>query len=194
MRLVPGLRILSLALLIGASLVPAASWAQLNSNIGTVALSATLPESLTITINSGGAVNWPALQANTAAQAGSTTTSVTTAWVLQPSRTAVAVWAYFGTAATALLHQTAGNPTDIPSSAVKIQVGGAGAFNALTNVSPFNAAASGLQIGATISTTPGNKAGTRTDTLAYQIDTTVVPALAADTYKGTLNIEAQATP
>lgn len=196
MRLVPGLRILSLALLVGASLVPAASWAQLNSAPGTVTLTATLAESLTINVTSGNAVNWNALQANTAAQAptGATTTSVTTAWVLKPTRTSVAVWAYFGTAATALLHQTAGNPTDIPSSAVKVQVGGAGAFNALTNVSPFNAAASGLQIGAAIAITNANRASSRTDTLAYQLDTTVVPQLAADTYIGTLNIAAQATP
>jgi hypothetical protein len=77
---------------------------------------------------------------------------------------------------------------------VKIQVGGAGPFNALTNVSPFNAAASGLQIGAPTAITGLNKNSSRTDTLAYQIDTTVVPQLQADTYIGTLNIEAQATP
>ena len=66
--------------------------------------------------------------------------------------------------------------------------------NALTSVSPFNAAASGLQIGPSIGITGLNKTGNRTDTLAYQIDTTVVPQLQADTYIGTLNIEAQATP
>jgi hypothetical protein len=77
---------------------------------------------------------------------------------------------------------------------VKIQIGGAGLFNALTNVSPFNAAASGLQIGAPTSITGTNKTGTRTDTFAYQIDTTIVPQLPADVYIGTLNIQAQATP
>ena len=189
--------IASLVLLLATSFVPA-SWAQINSNTGNVTLTATLPESLTINVNSGAAVNWiapgNALQSNTAAQAGSTTTSVTTAWVLKPGRTSVAVWAYFGSAAAALVHQTVGNTVDIPSSAVKIQVNGAGAYNPLTVVSPFNAAASGLRIGSSIAITGANKVGSRTDTLAYQIDTTVVPQLPADRYTGTLNIQAQATP
>jgi hypothetical protein len=167
--------------------------AQINSNTGTVTLNAQLSESLTISVNSGNNVNFT-LAGNTAANAGSTTTGITTAWVLKPGRTSVAVWAYFGSATAALVHQTAGNTVDIPSSAVKIQVGGAGAFNALTAVSPFNAAASGLQIGSSIAITGANKNSSRNDTLAYQIDTTVVPQLPADTYIGTLNIQAQATP
>jgi sarcosine oxidase gamma subunit len=170
------------------------SWAQAaNSNIGTVTINANLTESLTVTINSGAAVTIP-LVANTAVNTTATTTGVTTAWTLKPGRTSVAVWAYFGSAAAALVHQMAGNTTDIPSAAVKIQVGGAGAFNALTNVSPFNAAASGLQIGLPIGITGANKNSSRTDSLAYQIDTTVVPQLQADTYIGTLNIQAQSTP
>ena len=167
--------------------------AQINSNTGTVTLNAQLSESLTITVNSGSNVNFT-LAGNTAVNPGSTTTGITTAWVLKPGRTSVAVWAYFGSATAALVHQTAGNTVDIPSSAVKVQVGGAGAFNALTAVSPFNAAASGLQIGSSISITGANKNSSRNDTLAYQIDTTVVPQLPADTYIGTLNIQAQATP
>lgn len=180
----------ALALFVASA--PAAK-AQLNSNTGTVTLNATLSESLTVTVNSGSTVNFT-LAANTAVNAGSTTTGVTTAWVLKPGRTSVALWAYFTSATAALVHQTAGNTVDIPSSAVKIQVGGAGAFNALTAVSPFNAAASGLQIGPSIGITGANKNSSRADTLAYQIDTTVVPQLPADTYIGTLNIQAQATP
>jgi hypothetical protein len=170
-----------------------ASQAQTNSNTGTVTLTANLTESLSVTVNSGTAINFT-LAPNTAANAGSGNSSVTTAWTLKPGRTSVAVWAYFTSAASALVHQTVGNTTDIPSSAVKIQVGGAGLFNALINVSPFNAAASGLQIGAPVSITGLNKIGTRTDTMAYQIDTTIVPQLPADAYVGTLNIQAQATP
>jgi len=173
--------VVSLALVLIGLVVPASHAQAANSNIGTV------------TINSGAAVTIPLLP-NTAVNGTATTTGVTTAWTLKPGRTSVAVWAYFTSAGVALLHQTAGNTTDIPSSAVKIQVGGAGAFNPLTTVSPFNAAASGLQIGPSIGITGLNKTGNRTDTLAYQIDTTVVPQLQADTYIGTLNIEAQATP
>jgi len=193
MRFFRKLFVVSMALVFMGLFVPASHAQAANSNIGTVTINATLSESLTVTINSGAAVTIP-LVANTAVNGTATTTGVTTAWTLKPGRTSVAVWAYFGSAAVALLHQTAGNTTDIPSSAVKVQVGGAGAFNALTTVSPFNAAASGLQIGPSIAITGLNKTSSRTDTLAYQIDTTVVPQLQADTYIGTLNIEAQATP
>lgn len=192
MRFSNKLWIAAAALFISATNVAPAK-AQINSNTGTVTLNATLSESLTVTVNSGSTVNFT-LAPNAAANAGSTTTGITTAWVLKPGRTAVAVWAYFGSATAALVHQTAGNAVDIPSSAVKIQVGGAGPFNALTAVSPFNAAASGLQIGSSIAITGANKTSSRTDALAYQIDTTVVPQLPADTYIGTLNIQAQATP
>src|SRR5216683_6096585 len=68
--------------------------AQVNSNIGTVNLNATLSESLTVTVNSGSTVNFT-LAPNTAVNAGSATTGVTTAWVLKPGRTSVALWAYF---------------------------------------------------------------------------------------------------
>ncbi len=174
-------------------LFAATGTAQLNSNNATVTLNAVLPESLTVTVNSGATVNFT-LAANTPGNAGSTTTGITTAWVLKPGRTSVAIWAYFNSSTQALLHQTAGNSTDIPSAAVEIQDGGSGPFNALTNVSPFNAAASGLQLGSSIAITGANKNSSRTDTLAYQIDTTVVPQLQADTYIGTLNIQAQSTP
>ena len=187
-RFAPGIIYLALLLLLTTT-----GMAQLDSNVATVSLDATLPESLTMTINSGATVNFT-LAANTAANAGSTSTGLTTAWVLRPGRTSVAVWAYFSSATQALLHQTSGNTTDIPSAAVKLQVGGSGPFNALTNVSPFNAAASGLQVGASIAITAANKNSSRTDTLAYEIDTTVVPQLQADSYLGTLNIQAQATP
>jgi len=81
---------------------------------------------------------------------------------------------------------------NIPSAAVAIQINGTGPFTALTNTSPFVAAASGLQI-ANVRITAGNRTGSVTDTLAYNIDTTKVPQLPSDTYVGTLNIQAQAT-
>jgi hypothetical protein len=113
---------------------------------------------------------------------------------LKPGRTNIAVWAYFSSATAALNPATAGNTTTIPSSAIGVQVGGVGPFNSCTTVSPFNAAASGVLIGNTTITGNTNTNGNRTDTLAYNIDTTVVPQLPADTYTGVLNIQAQATP
>jgi hypothetical protein len=164
-----------------------------NSNIGTVTLNATLNESLTVTLMSGTSINFT-LAPNTAGNSGSGTSSLTTSWSLKPGRSSIAIWAYFTSSTAALNPLTTGNAVSIPSSAVKIQVNGAGAFNPCGNVSPFNAAASGLQIGTTSIGANTNLTGTRTDTLLYQIDTTVVPQLPADTYTGVLNIQAQVTP
>jgi len=180
----------AVAVLMAAGIAAAAP---ANSNIATVALNATLNESLTVTVTSGTSINFT-LAPNTAANNGSATSTVVTSWSLKPGRNNIAVWAYFTSAAAALNPVTAGNTVTIPSSAVKIQVNGAGAFNPCSNVSPFNAAASGLQIGATSITGNTNINGARTDTLAYQIDTTVVPQLPADSYTGVLNIQAQTTP
>ena len=173
--------------------VSRAAAAPANSNIATVALNATLNESLTVTVTSGTSITFT-LAPNTAANNGSGASTVVTSWSLKPGRNNIAVWAYFTSAAAALNPVTAGNTVTIPSSAVKIQVNGAGAFNPCSNVSPFNAAASGVQIGVTSITGNSNVNGTRTDTLAYQIDTTVVPQLPADSYTGVLNIQAQTTP
>lgn len=192
MRFVQRIYVASMALIFMGLSVPASRAQAINSNIGNVTINATLTESITVTINSGAAVTIPILP-NTAVNGTATTTGVTTAWTLKPGRTSLTVWAYFSSATAALVHQTAGNTTDIPSSGVQISYN-SGAFNALTVVSPFNAAASGLQIGPSIGITGANKHGNRTDTLGYNIDTTVVPQLQADTYVGTLNIEAQATP
>ena len=176
-----------------ASVAVSAAAATATSNIATVALNASLNESLTVTVSSGTNINFT-LAPNTVANNGSATSTITTSWSLKPGRNNIAVWAYFTSATAALNPVTAGNTFTIPSAAVKIQVNGAGAFNPCSNVSPFNAAASGLQIGTTSITGNTNVNGTRTDTLNYQIDTTVVPQLPADTYTGVLNIQAQATP
>jgi hypothetical protein len=170
-----------------------AAAASANSNVANVQFNATLNESLTVTVNSGSTVNFT-LSPNLNSNPGSTTSSVTTAWVLKPGRTNIAVWAYFSSAAAALNPTTAGNTATIPSSAIGVQVNGAGGFNSCTTVSPFNAAASGVLIGNTSITGNTNTNSSRTDTLAYNIDTTVVPQLPADTYTGVLNIQAQATP
>jgi hypothetical protein len=192
MQLYQKISLTAIALVL-TGLAPISRAQVINSAAGTVTLTANLAESLSVNVTSGTAVSFT-LASNTAANAGSGGSSVTTAWTLKPGRTSVALWAYFTSATSALVHQTAGNTSDIPSSAVKMQVGGAGPFSSLTSVSPFNASASGLQIGASIAITGLNKTSSRTDTLAYQIDTTVVPQLPADTYIGTLNIQAQATP
>jgi len=182
-----------------ASAISPAAKAQINSNTGTVTLNATLPESLTVNVTSGAVVNFT-LAANTAANAGSTTSTIQTAWVLQPGRTKVTVWAWVANGAAAL---TDGAGDNIPASAVTAVAAGSGSAGGALNtvasgganvpafVSP--AAATGVQIG-NVAINGANKAGSTTTTLTWNINTTGVPQLPAATYTGTVNIQAQATP
>jgi hypothetical protein len=123
--------------------------------------------------------------------AGSTKVTATTTWNLKASRTAVAVDAYFASAAAAL---TDGAGDNIPSSAFSIADNG-GAAAALVNTVAFGAANAGLQL-VSVPITAANRAGTRTDQMGFNINLTggTLPQLPAATYTGTLNIQAQATP
>ncbi len=163
--------------------------AQLNSGAQTIALNATLAESLTLSL-SANAVNFT-LAAGSAANAGSATITATTAWSLKPGRTAVGVYAYFASSAAAL---TDGAGNNIPSSAFFISDNG-GASTALTSTVAFGAANAGYQM-ANVAITGLNKTASRTDAMTFNINLTggTLPQLPANTYTGTLNIQAQATP
>lgn len=163
--------------------------AQLNSGAQAITLNASLTESLTLSL-SANTVNFT-LTAGSAANAGSTNVTATTAWVLKPSRTAVGVYAYFANAAAAL---TDGAGNNIPSSAFFIADNG-GASTALTNTVAFGGANGGLQL-ANVAITGANKNSNRSDVMAFNINLTggTLPQLPAGTYSGTLNIQAQATP
>jgi hypothetical protein len=170
--------------------------AQLNSGAQPIALNATLSESLTLTL-SANAVNFN-LSAGSAANAGSIGVTATTKWVLKPGRTAVGVYAYFASSTAALTGTASG--VNIPSSAFSIAdtgvgSGGAGTSGALTNTVAYGAASAGLQL-ANVAITGANKSATRTDAMLFNLDlsTGTLPQLPADTYTGTLNIQAQATP
>jgi len=163
--------------------------AQLNSGAQTIALNATLAESLTLSL-SANAVNFT-LAAGSATNAGSATITATTAWTLKPGRTAVGVYAYFASAAAAL---TDGAGDNIPSSAFFISDNG-GASTALTSTVAFGAANAGYQM-ANVAITGANKTASRTDAMTFNINLAggTLPQLPANTYTGTLNIQAQATP
>src|SRR3954471_14886528 len=166
-----------------------ASAQALNSGAQTIALNANLAESITLTL-SANAVNFT-LSAGSAANAGSTNITATTAWTLKPGRTAVGVYAYFANF-TAALTDGAGN--NIPSSAFFISDNG-GASTALTSSVAFGGANAGYQM-ANVAITGANKTSSRTDVMAFNINLTggTLPQLPAATYTGTLNIQAQATP
>ena len=179
--------------------IPPPAMAQINSNVGTITLNATLAESLTVTVTGGGVVNFN-LAPNTAANAGSTTSTILTAWVLTPGRTKVTVWAWVANGAS-VLNDGAGD--NIPASAVSAAAAGSGsAGGALNTVASGGAgvpafvtpaAATGVQIG-NVAINNANRAGLTTTTLTWNINTTGVPQLPAATYTGTVNIQAQATP
>jgi len=178
------------AVMLGMACVASMASAQaLNSGAQTVALNANLTESLTVAL-SASAVNFT-LAAGSATNAGSTNITATTTWALKASRTAVAVDAYFASAAAAL---TDGAGDNIPSSAFFIADNG-GASTALINTVAFGAANAGLQL-ANVPITAANRSGTRADVMAFNINLTggTLPQLPAATYTGTLNIQAQATP
>jgi hypothetical protein len=179
--------IATLALIMGfSSLAPAQA---LDSGAKTIALNATLNESLTLNL-SASSVNF-ALAAGNASNAGSANVTATTKWVLKPGRTAVAVYAYFTSATVAL---TDGGGNNIPASAFSI-ADNSGAATALTAVTPYNAGASGLRL-ENVTITGTNKSSQVTDNMAFNIDLSggTLPQLPAGTYTGTLNIQAQATP
>src|SRR5215470_16066859 len=161
--------------------------AQLNSGAQPITLNANMAESLTVNL-SASAVNFT-LTAGNPNNPGSTNITATTAWVLKPGRTAVGVYAYFGSSASAL---TDGVGDNIPSSAFFISDNG-GAFTALTNTVAFGGANAGLQL-ANVTITGANKNGNRTDAMAFNINLSTLPQLPANAYTGTLNIQAQATP
>ena len=179
--------VVALAMTFAASMASAQA---LNSGAQTIALNATLAESLTLSL-SANAVNFT-LSAGSAANPGSTGVTATTAWTLKPGRTSVGVYAYFASSAAAL---TDGAGNNIPSSAFKVSDNG-GASTALTNTVAFGAATAGLQLGASTAITGANKTGSRSDAMTFNIDLTggTLPQLPAATYTGTLNIQAQATP
>jgi hypothetical protein len=178
------------AVMLTMTLVASTTSAQaLNSGASTVTLNATLGESLTVSL-SASTVNFT-LAAGTATNAGSTNVTATTTWALKPGRTAVGVFAYFASSAAAL---TDGAGDNIPSSAFFIADNG-GASTALTNTVAFGGTNGGLQL-ANVAITAANRASTRTDVMAYNINLTggTLPQLPAASYTGTLNIQAQATP
>ena len=160
-----------------------------NSGAQTIALNATLAESLTLSL-SANSVNFT-LAAGSPTNAGSTNITATTTWVLKPGRTAVGVYAYFASAAAAL---TDGAGDNIPSSAF-FNADNAGPSTALTSATVFNAANAGMQL-ANVPITGANKSASRTDVMAFNINLSggTLPQLPAATYTGTLNIQAQATP
>jgi hypothetical protein len=154
----------------------------LNSGPTTVALNATLAESLTLAV-APTTVTFTLVPSGTAN--GNSPVTITTTWVLGTGRTSLNVYAYF-TSTTAL---TDAGTDIIPTSKFNGSVdggayspftGGAGSFGANSKV-VYNRVIGGA----------GTFNASHADTLGLQIDTTGLN-LPAGSYAGTLNIQAQA--
>ncbi len=166
------------------SFAPSRANAQLNSNLSTVNLNATLNSSITVTA-APGLVNFN-LVPNGVAN-GSAPVSITTSWRLPLIFGNIVEYAYFTAPAAAL---TDGTGDNIPSASVTASFNG-GAYTAFTGASPFSAGGSITlfnQFFFIFFTNPG----TRTDSLALRISTAGL-GLPAGTYAGVLHIVAQAT-
>ena len=156
----------------------------LNSGARAIALNADLSESVSVNL-SANAVNFN-LSAGSANNPGSTGVTATTSWTTRPGRFFLSVYAFFATSAAAL---TDGVGDNIPSSAFQISDNG-GAFQALTNATPFGGANAGLRLGTTFLLFSGLQ-GTRTDAMNFNINLSSLPQLPAGTYTGTVTVQVQ---
>jgi hypothetical protein len=171
---------------------PAALLAQAKlSNTATVALTATLPESLSISLDQS-AVSFNLVAGGKAT--GSTPVTVTTSWVLQNSRQNVRLTAYFATPTAALTN--GGTPAvDIPSSEVFGAVGtGSSSWTAFTDgpdAGGVGEAGGSLNL-LTQAISSSNYNSSAQTVLNLEIDLTNQTQLPAGTYTGTLNLQADA--
>jgi hypothetical protein len=182
-----------LAMAIGVAIASTSGFcAANNSNASTVTLTATLSESLTISATPS-AVTFTLVQGGTANS--SAPVAITSNWVLNGARTSVTLTGWFSSAAQAMAG-TGSTPQYIPTSEIYGQVttGAPTTFTAFTQTTTGGAlGVSGASLVLfTDAITNTNRYVNRTDNLNLQINLATQPQLAADTYTGTLNLQAQA--
>jgi hypothetical protein len=172
-------KILSMFAALLLVLVPASQATTVNSAVQTVALTMTIPESLTVSA-SPATINFT-FNAGPGTATASGPVSVVTTWNLATGHTSLQVWSYF-TSANAL------NGTATPlGTGSFFQAVNAGAAGACSVTGPFSTGNSCPQI-ANVAT-PG-QTGTRTDSLVWSL--TGIGAAVPGSYTGTINIAAQA--
>ena len=169
------------------SVAPQPGESQLNSNVASVVLTATLLESLTVSAIPS-SVTFDLAPAGEAP--GSSPVTITTTWILGATRATVNVHASFSSSTVAL---TDGLGHNIPSADVfgQVTTGQPTVFTAFSQTGPFGAAGADLKL---FSQGVGvvNLTDFRTDNLNLKIDLTNAPTIPAGVYAGTLNIQAQA--
>jgi hypothetical protein len=120
---------------------------------------------------------------------GNSPISIITTWSGSTVGSTMSLYGYFASASAAL----SGNVSSaaIPSSAISGQMttGLPSTYTPFTQTNPVGDAAAGLKLFSQV--VAGSGAGNRTDALSLTIDLTSLPQLPADTYTGTLIIQAQ---
>jgi hypothetical protein len=165
------------------------AFGQKNSNSASVAITATMAESLSVSATPG-TLNLTLVQGGTTAASGAV--SITTTGLFLPTRANVQLDGYFSSAAAALTDGA--TPADnIPTSAIlgQMTTGLPTTYTAFTGTPALGPAGAGLKL-FTVPLTAANRAFTRTDNLTLEINTTALPQLPAGTYTGTLTLQAQA--
>jgi len=165
------------------------AFAQKNSNTATVAITATMAESLSVSATPG-TLSLTLVQGGTTA--ASSAISITTTGLFLPTRANLQLDGYFASA-TAALTDGASPANNIPTSAVlgQMTTGIPTTYTAFTGSPALGPAGAGLEL-FTVPLTSSNRALTRTDNLTLEINTTALPQLPAGSYTGTLTLQAQA--
>ena len=160
--------------------------ADTTSNTATVAVSAGpgagALEFISVAVTGNPAVNFPSVPGSTGHISGVGQPTVVTSWSLGNNRQHVTVYAYFASMYVAL--QSSQMHDIIPTAF----------FLGANQFQPGVLNGTGVTVGQTdVSSGAGNLTGSRTDTLALALESSAVPAY-DETYSGTLNIYAVATP
>ena len=167
------------------------AFAQLTSGAQSISLSATVNESLTVS-PAVGSYNFGTVTPGSATNGPGTTVAITTDYRLSNTRTNVRLCAYFGAAATAMT----GAVDNIPSSAIEVRGGTLlptfAGFNS-TCAAGFGVAGASRTL-ANYAVAPGTRRAIQVESFEFNLNLSALPNLNADTYGGTLNVQAQATP
>jgi len=163
---------------------------QINSNSGTVSLSAALAESLSVSA-SPSTVTFNLIPGGTAV--GSSPVAITTTWVLSSSRGAVYLDGSFGSASSALTGSSI-PAVSIPTAEVfgLMSTGLPTVFSPFSVNTPLGVVSAGLPLFIQLLTS-SNVNSSRTDNLTLEINLALQPQLpAASNYTGSLFLQAQA--
>lgn len=175
------------ALAILLSTLPSPAQASTNSNRVDIGLTAVVPNTLALVIVSTGVVFGNVTSGLVNLAPVTQNVAITSTWVLNAGQT-VKLYAYFDSATAAMTGTLLGDT--VPSSAITGSLN-SGASQTFTQSSPFSAASTAATLYTVAITSSNAITAARLDSLALSLNLTGL-SLHADTYTGTMHIQAQA--